>query len=227
MIVKSRLARILSPPEGSFFLFGPRGSGKSTWIAEKFPHAFYIDLLDEARYQGYLAQPGLLAQELRALPARQRVVIDEVQRLPWMLNEVHRHIEGRRLRFALCGSSARKLKAGGVNLLAGRAILRHMHPFLPEELGEYFDLDTCLRFGSLPVVLASEQPQETLSAYARLYLKEEIQAEALVRNLPGFARFLPVASLFHAQVLNVSGLARDAGVSRTTVTGYLQILEDT
>ncbi len=153
--------------------------------------------------------------------------IDEMQRLPGLLNEVHRFIEEKRLRFVLCGSSARKLKRAEVNLLPGRALFRSMHPFVPEELGARFDLDEALRFGLLPVVWDSPSKEETLAAYALLYLKEEIQAEALVRNLPGFARFLPLAALFHGQTINVTNIAREAGVARTTVAGYLDILEET
>ena len=226
-MVKKSLARILEPPKGSFFLFGPRGTGKSTWLATTFPQAHTINLLDEARYQSYLADVGLFASELRALAPETFVVVDEVQRLPVLLNEVHRHIEEHGFRFALCGSSARKLKRGDTNLLAGRAVRRFMHPFLPEELGDAFDLDKTLRWGTLPVVWGAAGKRDALEAYVQMYLREEIQAEALVRNLPGFARFLPVAALFHGQVLNVSGLARDAGVARTTVVGYLSILEDT
>lgn len=219
--------RIAAAPEGSFFLFGPRGCGKSTWLRSVFPGAHRIDLLDEALYQSYLAGIGAFAAELRALPPDSLVVVDEVQRLPALLNEVHRHIEDRGLRFVLCGSSARKLKTAGTNLLAGRAVRRHMHPFVPEELGRDFDLDAALRHGTLPVVWTAPDRGEALAAYAQLYLKEEIQGEALVRNLPGFARFLPVAALFHGEVVNVAAIARDAGAARTTVDGYLEVLEDT
>jgi predicted AAA+ superfamily ATPase len=149
-----------------------------------------------------------------------------VQRLPGLLNDVHRFIEERQLRFALLGSSARKLRAAGVNLLAGRALWREMFPLTPEEVGG-LDLEQALRIGALPLVLGAPEPQETLRAYVQLYLREEIKGEALVRNLPGFARFLPVAALCHGQTINISGLARDAGVARTTVEGYIQILEDT
>lgn len=155
------------------------------------------------------------------------MVVDEVQRLPSLLSEVHRAIEELGLRFVLLGSSARKLKAAGTNLLAGRALLRTMHPLLPVELGEDFNLDDVLRYGSVPIIWNALSRRDRLEAYTQLYLREEIQAEALVRNLAGFARFLPVAALFHGQVINVSGLSRDAGVARTTVTGYLDILVDT
>lgn len=221
------VTRLYRLPATSFFLFGLRGVGKSTWIRRQLPDAHRFDLLDEALYQGLLADPALFAAELRRLPAESWVVVDEVQRLPALLNEVHRFIEERGLRFALLGSSARKLRAAGVNLLAGRALWREMYPLTPEELGEDFDLDRTLELGALPLVLDSEAPAETLRAYVQLYLREEIKGEALVRNLPGFARFLPIAALFHGQVVNAAGLARDAGVARTTVTGYLDILEDT
>ena len=221
------LKRILNPPSQSFFLLGPRGTGKSTWLRALFPDAHLIDLLSEATYQGLLANPASLANQLRAVHPGKWVIIDEVQRLPALLNEVHRFIEQKRLKFVLCGSSARKLKRSGVNLLAGRALNRSMHPFVPEELGEPFDVDNALQFGLLPIVWDSVEKSETLTAYAQLYLKEEIQAEALVRNLSGFARFLPIAALYQGQALNVSNIAREAGIARTTVVGYLDILEET
>ena len=219
--------RLLKLPARSFFLFGMRGVGKSTWARQALPEATRIDLLDEGLYQSYLRDPGLFGRELARIPAKHWVIVDEVQRLPNLLNDVHRFIEERHLRFALLGSSARKLKHAGVNLLAGRALSRVMLPLLPQELGEDFDLDRILTSGSVAVILQSEAPEESLRAYVQMYLKQEIQAEALVRNLPGFARFLPIAALFHGQVLNTAGLARDAGVARTTVAGYLDILADT
>jgi uncharacterized protein len=221
------LQRIYRLPQDSFFLFGLRGVGKSTWIGEQLPDAHRFDLLDEGLYQGLLADPAPFAGELRRLAPGGWVVVDEVQRLPGLLNEVHRFIEERGLRFALLGSSARKLRAAGVNLLGGRALWREMFPLTPEELGGDFDLERTLEIGALPLVLGSDSPRETLRAYVQLYLREEIKGEALVRNLPGFARFLPVAGLFHGQLLNVAGIARDAGVARTTVEGYLGVLEDT
>jgi predicted AAA+ superfamily ATPase len=221
------IQRILKAPKQSFFLLGPRGSGKSTWLRTVFPDAYVIDLLSEEVYQRLLANPGSFADEVRAVPTHKWVIVDEVQRLPNLLNEVHRFIEEKRLRFVLCGSSARKLKRAKVNLLAGRAVYRSMHPFVPEELGTQFVLEEALRYGLLPIVWDSTAKEETLAAYAQLYLKEEIQAEALVRNLPGFARFLPLAALFHGQTVNVTNIAREAGVARTTVAGYLDILEQT
>ncbi|MBI2378946.1 MAG: ATP-binding protein [Deltaproteobacteria bacterium] len=217
----------MSLPKSSFFLLGPRGTGKSTWVRAVLPEAHFIDLLDEARYQRYLSDPGSFAMELAARPRGSTVIVDEIQRLPGLLNEIHRAIEGRRLRFALTGSSARKLRRGGTNLLGGRALELSMFPFVPEELAEHFSTDSALERGTLPLIWASEEPERSLEAYARTYLKEGIQAEALVRNLPGFSRFLPVAALFHGQVINVASLARDAGVARTTIDGFLAILEDT
>ena len=219
--------RLTEPPRQSFFLFGMRGVGKSTWARARFPDAVTLDLLDERLYQDLLADPSLFGQSIAHLGPGEWVVVDEVQRLPALLNEVHRFIESHRLRFALLGSSARKLKAAGVNLLAGRALRRAMYPFTAAELGPDFDPDRVLRYGSVPLVWASDAPEEVLEAYVQLYLREEIRAEALVRNLPGFVRFLPVAALFNGEVVNVAGIARDAGVARTTVQGYLDILEDT
>lgn len=219
--------RILAAPSGSFFLFGARGTGKSTWLRHHLPEATTIDLLDEGLYQSLLADHGLFARRLRDLPEGSVVVVDEIQRLPSLLNEAHRFIESRHLRFALSGSSARKLRRAGTNLLGGRAARREMHPLVPEELGTAFDVERILRHGSVALVWDRGGERDVLESYVQTYLREEIQAEALVRNLPGFARFLPVAALFHAQVLNVASLSRDAGVSRTTVVGYLDVLEDT
>ena len=217
----------MRPPRQSFFLLGVRGVGKSTWARRQFPDAPHIDLLEEARYQDYLADPSLFAADLQSVPTGGWVVVDEIQRLPNLLNEVHRHIEDRRLNFALLGSSARKLKAAGVNLLAGRALHKTMHPLTPAELGDDFDLDSALDTGTIPLVWVADERRPVLESYVRLYLREEVRAEGLVRNLPGFARFLPIAALYHGQVVNISGIARDCGVARTTVQGYLDILEDT
>jgi predicted AAA+ superfamily ATPase len=219
--------RMLAPPKGSFFLFGVRGAGKSTWARTRLPDAVWFDLLDERRYHDFLADPGAFGDAVRRLEPGATVVVDEVQRLPSLLNEIHRAIEEKHVRFALLGSSARKLKTAGTNLLAGRATWRTLRPLTPTELGSNFDLERALRHGTIPLVWTAEDPEERLRAYVRVYLSEEVRAEALVRNLPGFARFLPVAGIIHGQVVSVSSLARDAGVARTTVAGYLDILEDT
>jgi len=220
-------SRITTAPKGSFFLFGLRGVGKSTWVRDQFPESHTVDLLDESRFQMLTANPGQLADELRQLPSGQVVVLDEVQRVPALLNEVHRAIESARRRFVLVGSSARRLKTAGTNLLAGRASVRMMYPLVSWELGADFDLSRVLRFGSIPLVWHAEDPEAALDAYVQLYVREEIKAEAIVRNLPAFLRFLPVAALFHGQVINTAGLARDSAAARTTVEGYLGILEDT
>ncbi len=219
--------RLIRPTGQSFFLLGVRGVGKSTWARQQFPDAARFDFLDEARYQDYLADPSLFAADLQAVPPGSWVVVDEIQRLPNLLNEVHRHIEDRRLKFALLGSSERKLKAADVNLLAGRALHKTMHPLTPAELGDDFDLDVALDTGTIPLVQVAGERHPVLESYVRLYLRDEVRAEGLVRNLPGFARFLPIAALHHGQVVNISGIARDCGVARTTVQGYLDILEDT
>src|SRR5213592_3036432 len=162
-MVPALYRRLMTPPKGSFFLFGLRGAGKSTWIRERFPDAHVIDLLDEARFQAMTANPGLLALELRDLPVHRTVVLDEIQRIPPLLNEVHRSIENSRRRFVLVGSSARRLKTAGTNLLAGRASVRRMYPLLPAELGDDLDLGRVLRFGSVPLIWHSEDPDSTLN----------------------------------------------------------------
>ncbi len=227
MPTRPHYRRRLSPPDTSFFLFGPRGVGKSTWVRAHFKDALSFDLLDEAVFQDLLADVGSFGRQLNVLAPGSWVVVDEVQRLPNLLNEVHRYTEARQLRFVLSGSSARKLRRAGTNLLAGRALQCSMLPLLPSELGQDFDLERALSAGTLPLIWQRGGGKDVLRAYVQTYLAQEIQAEALVRNLPGFARFLPVAALFHGQVLNVAGLARDAGVARTTIASYLDILEDT
>lgn len=227
-MVDRLIPRRLEPPDRSFFLFGPRGTGKSRWLADRFPRAaITFDLLDEAVLLDLLGDPGAFARRLADLRPGAWVIVDEIQRAPVVLNAVHRLIETRRLRFALCGSSARQLRRKGVNLLAGRAVERRLHPFAAAELGERFDLEDALAVGTLPLVWSAADRIETLKAYVQTYLAQEIQAEAAVRQLPTFVRFLPVAALFHAQVMNVAALGRDAGVARTTVQAYLEILAQT
>ncbi|MBI4405402.1 MAG: ATP-binding protein [Deltaproteobacteria bacterium] len=227
MMTQKEYPRIVSQPKYSFFLFGPRGVGKSSWLRKMFPETLYINLLEEKTYQTILADPEQFTLRLATLKRGDTVVLDEIQRLPNLLNEIHRHIEERGLRFVMSGSSARKLRRAGTNLLGGRAIRKELFPLTREELGEDFTLSHVMNYGSLPLIWTTEGDREVLETYVQTYLKEEIQAEALVRNLPGFARFLPVAALFNSSVLNAAALSRDAGVSRTTVLGYLDILDDT
>ena len=223
-MIYTRLARV---PEQSFFLLGMRGVGKSTWARQALPDALRLDLLDEALFTDLLAGPSLFRQLLAGAAPGEWVVVDEVQRIPSLLNEVHRMIEERGVRFALLGSSARKLKTAGTNLLAGRALRKAMHPLTPAELGDDFNLDDALRYGTIPLVWTAPDRREVLQSYTQLYLREEIRAEAAVRNLSGFVRFLPVAAVMHAQTVNAASIARDAGIARTTVNGYLEILDDT
>ena len=220
----TRLARV---PQQSFFLLGIRGVGKSTWAQQALPDALRLDLLDEALFADLLAEPALFRQLLSGVGPGQWVVVDEIQRIPSLLNEVHRQIEERGVRFALLGSSARKLNTAGTNLLAGRALRKAMHPLTPAELGDDFDLDDALRYGTIPLVWTATDRREVLQSYTQLYLREEIRAEAVVRNLSGFVRFLPVAAVMHAQTVNAASIARDVGIARTTVNGYLEILDDT
>ena len=210
----------------SCFLFGPRQTGKTSLIASQFPDALRIDLLDDEEYLTLQARPARLRERLPE--ARGLVVIDEIQRVPALLNEVHRLLESRRdLRFLLTGSSARRLRGKGVNLLGGRARSRRLHPFVRTELGKRFDLKRALLFGSLPSIYLSEDPREDLKAYVGDYLREEIAAEALTRNIPAFGRFLETAAVSSGQLLNYQNVANDAQVKRSTVQNYYEILRDT
>lgn len=223
------LKRLLTFPKNkSFFLFGARGVGKSTWIEKTLDYDFKINLLENRTYLELLRDPSLLEAKLGHLKAGSWVVIDEVQKIPELLTEVHRLIEDRKFLFALTGSSARKLKKGGADLLGGRAIRRWMEPFTAAELQDQFDLDTALKWGTLPLVyLDIENAAETLEAYAQTYLREEIKEEGLVRKLDSFVRFLEIASLLNAQLVNADAIARDAKIPRSSVEGYFSILEDT
>lgn len=224
MIVINRLTK---PVRSSFFLFGPRGTGKSLWVKNTFSNALFIDLLDPEIYRKYIAYPEMLKQLIAGNPSKRDIVIDEIQKVPQMLSLVHSILEeNKNLRFILTGSSSRKLKRADVDLLAGRAIKLNMHPFLPSELGEYFSLEKALNFGLVPLIYFSEEPDKTLASYITLYIKEEVQAEALVRNVPAFSRFLETVSFSHANVLNVSQVSRECQVERKTVENYMKILED-
>jgi len=220
------IKRDIKIPETSFFLFGPRGTGKSTFVKKLIGNnTLYIDFLDPETFRTFTAFPETLIKTVNAVnPVH--VIIDEVQKVPQILDVVHKIMEEKRIRFILTGSNARKLKKSGADLLGGRALYCRMHPFTAHELGESFLLDKALQTGLIPVVERSADPAKTLSAYVDIYLREEILAEGLVRNLGTFTRFLEIISFSHGAVLNISNLARECQISRGIVTGYLDILED-
>lgn len=220
------IQRLLTPSIQSYFLFGPRGTGKSTWLQAFYPEALRIDLLKLDILRQYQAYPERLEEAVRAAKTK-TIIIDEVQKLPELLNVVHSLIEEKQGRqFILTGSSARKLKRSGVNLLAGRAVVRHLHPFMAVELGEQFSLTDALQYGLIPLVIESADIKSTLSAYIGLYLAEEVKAENLVRNIGHFSRFLEVMSFSHGAILNISNIARECAVSRKLIEGYLDVLQD-
>lgn len=220
--------RILTLPldgDNSIFLFGPRGTGKTSWIKAHLKDALYLDLLDYTTYSSLAANPGRL-ESLIPPHYNNWVVIDEVQRVPELLNEVHRLIELKKLKFLLTGSSARTLRRSGVNLLAGRALRYTMHPLVIQELDNNFDLIKALQFGLLPSAVDHADPKKYLESYVQTYIREEILQEGLTRNIGAFARFLEVASFSQGQVLNVSEIARELSINRLTVTNYFDILDD-
>lgn len=222
--------RLLTPPNHSFFLFGPRATGKTTWLKQAFPTAKWFDLVRVNELLRLMRQPELLRQEVEAQKPRTWVVIDEVQKHPALLNEVHALIAdyGSRYKFALSGSSARRLKRLDANLLAGRVINKLFFPLTGKEMDFQFDTDDLLAFGCLPQLVADPSSRvEILEAYAANYIREEIQQETLIRNIESFARFLDVAALMNGQVVNVAGIARDAAVARPTVARYFETLVDT
>jgi predicted AAA+ superfamily ATPase len=209
----------------SYFLFGPRQTGKTSLIRRTLKNARVYDLLDSSVYLTLSRNPGRIAEELT--PEDRLVVIDEIQRIPELLNEVHRLIEERGVRFLLTGSSARKLRRGGVNLLGGRARTQYLYPLTWRELGKDFDLKRMVKNGLLPSIYFSDNPREDLKAYAGTYLQQEILAEGASRNIPAFTRFLRVAALCNASIVNFTNVANDAQVARTTVYEYFEILKDT
>ena len=218
--------RFFQPPRQSFFLFGPRGTGKSTWLRHALPHALVVDLLQPDVARELAARPERLRDLVQGAPGRPTVVLDEVQRVPELLNVVHALLESKdRRRFVLTGSSARKLRRGGVDLLAGRAAVRTLHPFMAAEL-DRFELTAALTRGLVPLVVAADRPDDVLRAYASLYLDEEVRLEGLARSAGAFARFLEAISFSHAAVLNVANVARECQVERKTVAAHIEVLED-
>jgi predicted AAA+ superfamily ATPase len=226
----SLVKRFLGPIEGSFFLLGPRGTGKTLWLRDTFPNAFWVDLLLPENFRFYIAKPERLTDEIKIRCGNNQpltVVVDEVQRIPILLDVVHSAIvQFPNARFVLSGSSARKLRRGGVNLLGGRASIQYMHPFWARELGEKFSMDVALRHGLLPVIWNAPDAERTLSAYVGGYLEEEVKQEALVRKLGAFSRFLEAAAFAHGTIPNCSAMARECGISANTAEAYLAILHD-
>jgi predicted AAA+ superfamily ATPase len=220
------IRRFLRLPGVSFFLLGPRGTGKSTWLRRELPDALVVNLLDPGQHRELAARPERLAALVRGAAGVRDVVVDEVQRVPEVLSVVHALLqESGAPRFVLTASSARKLRRGGVDLLAGRATVRTMHPFMAGEWPQA-DLLTQLRFGMVPLVVNAADPKDTLRAYASLYLHQEVQAEGIVRNVGTFARFLEVVSFSHGGLLNISNIARETGAGRKMVEHFLTILDE-
>ncbi len=227
------IKRLLKPsPVSSFFLFGPRGSGKSTLIKSLpfLKNSIFIDLLKPQVEDRYRLSPQLLEKEAAALKPGSWIVIDEIQKLPKLLNLVHFLIEEKKIKFAMTGSSARKLKRGSANMLAGRAFNYNLYPFTQSELKKSFKLDHVLAWGSLPKIYTLKKNSDKalfLDAYVHTYLKEEIQIEQLVRNIDPFRLFLPIAAQMNGELINYSNIAKDTGVSYKTIETYFQILEET
>lgn len=224
--------RVLSLPNRSFLLLGPRGTGKTTWLKQALPQALWYNLLLDRELLRLMRDPGVFRREIEALPSGSWVVVDEVQKLPALLNDVHDALTSapRRWRFALTGSSVRRVRRGEANLLAGRVVGRALYPLTTAELPSSPPIDDLLRFGGLPLIRAERTVAgriDLLEAYLSTYLAQEIRAEALVRSLESFTRFLEVAALANGQVTNVASLARDSGVARPTVQGYFDVLIDT
>lgn len=225
--METLIPRIIDLPNHSLFLFGPRGTGKSTWLRKKYPSAIWIDLLEPDIFRSYSARPERLREIVLANANKKPVVIDEVQKIPELLNEIHTLIEKKLdIQFIMTGSSSRKLKRTDSDLLAGRVIKKTMHPFMAVELGNKFNIENALKRGLLPVVLFSGDPDSVLKSYVALYIREEVQMEGLVRNIGNFSRFLEAASFSHGSELNISNVARECEVERKVVEGYMSILED-
>lgn len=221
------IPRCFKAPGQSYFLFGPRGSGKSTFLKLTYPDAFYIDLLKPDIQRKYQSRPETIIEQVHANPSTKIFIIDEIQKVPELLSAIHSVIEEKLNKvFILTGSSARKLKRSGIDLLAGRVLLRKMHPFLLAESGKHIDFNAALSFGLLPIIILSENPSDILNTYISLYIREEVQYESLVRNIGNFSRFLEVISFSHASVLNISNVARECQVERKVVENYITILED-
>ncbi len=214
------------PRNQSFFLFGPRGTGKTSWITREFKDCVRLDLLDDEIYNKLLANPKSIQSFVPKNNGNKFIIIDEIQKVPKLLDEVHRLIEEKKWRFVLTGSNARKLKRSGGNLLAGRALSYEMHPFTARELKTDFDLSHALMYGTLPLAVTGKEPKKFLASYVKTYLKEEVQLEGLTRNIESFARFLQIASFSQGSPLVLSNVASEASINRKVVEDYFSILRD-
>lgn len=217
--------QLKTPENKSFFLFGPRGTGKTTWLKHNFRKAVYIDLLKSGIYNNLLSNPGNLSDFIPDTFS-DWIIIDEIQKVPELLNEVHRLIEERKYKFILTGSNARKLRRKGVNLLAGRALTYYMYPLIASELKENFSLQESLRFGNMPAVYNEEDKKKYLESYTMTYILQEVLQEGLIKNLPAFSRFLKAASFSQGSILNVSRVAEECAIGRKMAENYFSILGD-
>lgn len=226
-MVAEYIPRLLNLSSESYFLLGPRGTGKSTWLLHQYPHAIRIDLLLGEEERRFSAYPEKIRDVANSLPTGSTLIIDEIQRVPRLLPEIHALIESKKeIQYIMTGSSARKLRRSVSDLLGGRAFLRQMGPFLASELKEEFSLEKALKTGLIPLVWNSSEPEHRLLDYLHLYLREEVQAEGLVRQIGDFSRFLEVASFAHASIWTSTDISRESSVKRATVDNYLHILED-
>lgn len=221
----NRILKLPVEQKSSIFLFGPRGTGKTSWIKSNLADCLYLDLLDFSTYNSLAANPGRL-ENLIPKKYDKIVILDEVQRVPELLNEVHRLIESQNIRFLLTGSSARSLRRKGVNLLAGRALTYHMHPLVIQELQDEFDINKILINGLLPATFGHSDPKKYLESYVQTYLREEVIQEGLTRNIGAFSRFLEAASFSQGNILNFSEMARELAINRLVIADYFEILED-
>lgn len=227
MIANSYIPRILNPPNSSYFLLGPRGTGKSTWLKHQYPKATRIDLLLGEEERRFSAYPERIRELVAGLPEGSTIILDEIQRVPRLLPEIHALIEEKKKnQYIMTGSSSRKLRRSVSDLLGGRALLRQMGPFLASELKEKFSLEKSLKTGLIPLIWESSNPENRLLDYLHLYLKEEVQAEGIVRQIGDFSRFLEIASFSHANIWTSTDISRESSVKRATVDNYLQVLED-
>lgn len=222
--------RYLKLSTASTFIFGPRGTGKSTFLKQVYPEALTFDLRSSSQFRQLTSNPDRIASITKEMPHKKTVIIDEIQRVPELLPVIHKLIEeDKSVQFIMTGSSARKLKKQGVDLLAGRALRKEMYPYMCSEINsDNIDIDVLLKYGMLPLTFGTspDLKQEALEAYISLYMEQEVYQEALVRNIGDFGHFLEIVSLSHGSILNVSNIARDSGINRKTVESFIQILED-